>query len=281
MRKMKQLHDPRGKTVAITGGARGIGLATAEAFVAAGARVAIGDIDDEVARKAADAIGATAFAVDVSDGESFAAFLDRVEGELGALDVLVNNAGIMPLGPLADETDRVTRRIVEINLIGALFGTKLATRRMVPRGRGHIINVASAVGRFAVPNAATYSATKFGVLGLTQAARAELRGTGVHASVILPSLTNTDLVQGLEPRGQQGVVEPRQVAEVIVGTVRRPRFETWVPRAGQRAFRIMSILPLSVVEAAARASGATAILATPDVSARADYERRARDENII
>jgi len=266
--------DLHGKIVAVTGAARGIGLATARAFVAAGAEVAIGDIDADLAEKAAAEIGGQGFVVDVADVDSFTAFLDQVEAQLGPIDVLVNNAGIMPIGPLPDEPENVTQRIVSINLLGALHGTKLAMTRMLPRGRGHIINVASAVGRFAAPNSATYSATKFGVVGLTQAVRGELRGTGIETSVILPAATNTDLVSGLKETGK--VVEPEEVATAIVGVVRKPRFETWVPRSNQRSFKVMQLLPYRVFEAAAYQAPATGIFLAQDREARAAYEDRAR-----
>jgi NAD(P)-dependent dehydrogenase (short-subunit alcohol dehydrogenase family) len=266
--------DLSGKVVAITGGARGIGLATAKAFLAAGARVAIGDLDARLAGEAASEIGAAGYLVDVADLDSFTSFLDGVAADHGPVDVLVNNAGIMPIGPLPDEPEQVTQRILSVNLLGAIHGTKLAMARMLPRGSGHIINVASAVGRFAAPNSATYSATKFGVVGLTQAVRGELRGTGIEASVILPAATSTDLVSGLTDTGP--VASPEDVAGAIVAVARKPRFETWVPRSNQRSFKVMQLLPYRVFEAAAYKAPATSIFLSQDAGARAAYEDRAR-----
>ena len=164
-----------GKVVAITGGARGIGYATAGRLIADGAQVAIGDIDELRLKQAAADLGLTTYArLDVTDPGSFAAFLDLVEAELGPLDVLVNNAGIMPIGPLAEEDDASTRRMVEINVLGVMFGTKLALRRMAPRRRGHIINIASLAGESFVPGSATYCGTKHAVNGFTESARREL-----------------------------------------------------------------------------------------------------------
>ena len=270
---------PSGMHIVITGGARGIGLATAKAFAAAGARVAIGDIDDELATQQAEAIGVFGHRVDVTDKSSFAKLLEAAEDALGPVDVLVNNAGIMPLGPLPEEPDEVTSRIVSINLLGVINGTKLAMDRMVPRRTGHIVNVSSAVGRVAVPHAATYSATKFAVVGLTEAVRGELRGTGVQASVILPAIVNTDLGSGLNGGRASTPVQPEDVAAAIVRTVRRPRFETWVPQSNYIGYRVMSMLPRGVFEAVGRLSGATDILANADDSARADYEDRARQQS--
>ena len=123
--------DPRpvnGKVVAITGGARGIGRSTAEALVREGAKVAIGDLDAELAEQVAGEIGGgtVGLPLDVTERESFAAFLDGVEERLGPVDVLINNAGIMPLGDFAEEDDATTIRIIDINVHGVLTGTKLA-----------------------------------------------------------------------------------------------------------------------------------------------------------
>jgi len=263
-----------GSVVAITGAARGIGLATARSFREAGARVAIGDLDPDLAAEAAADIGARGYGVDVADLGSFSSFLDSVEADLGPLDVLVNNAGIMPIGPLPDEPEHVTQRILDINLLGAIHGNKLAMARMRSRDRGHIVNIASAVGRFAAPNSATYSASKFGVVGLTQAVRGELRGTRVTASVILPAATNTDLLSGLTDTGR--VVQPEDVAAAVLRVVRRPRFETWVPRSNQRAFKVTQMLPYRLMESLAHKAPATSIFLSTDAAARAAYEDRVR-----
>jgi NAD(P)-dependent dehydrogenase (short-subunit alcohol dehydrogenase family) len=266
----------RGQVVAITGGARGIGLATAEAFRAAGARVAIGDVAADLAADQATRIGAYGSYLDVRDRASFADFLDRVAAEVGPVDVLVNNAGIMPLGPLVTEADELTERIVDVNLIGVLTGCKLAMAGMTARGQGHIVNVASAAGKAGLEHAATYCATKFGVVGLSEAIREELAGTGVDISVILPGITNTDLGHGIAAVRGARIVEPAEVAAAIVATVRRPRFETWVPRSAYRLSRAAGLLPRPLLEGLIRRSGARGALAAADRDARAGYEARAR-----
>lgn len=141
----RKINDIRGRVVVITGGARGIGRATGLAFLGAGARVALGDIDVELAEKTAAEFAATGEQVcglqlDVTSRTSFEAFLDEVESRLGPVDVVINNAGIMPTGLFADETDEMTDRMVAINLGGVLNGSKLAAVRMRGRG-GHIVNV--------------------------------------------------------------------------------------------------------------------------------------------
>jgi NAD(P)-dependent dehydrogenase (short-subunit alcohol dehydrogenase family) len=268
--------DLTGKVVAITGGARGIGLATAREFLRNGAKVVIGDVDEQLARQSASELGITGLSVDITDASSFAAFLDAVEEQVGQLDILINNAGIMPLGPFADESQDVTRRIVETNLLGTATGVKLAMQRFVPRGSGHIINVASSVGRIALKHAATYSASKFAVVGLTEAVRWELRGTGVDASVVLPQIVRTELAAGLDDHKGKLSVSPEEVATAIREVAQKPVFERWVPSKIQKQWKLMSLLPRGAYESTLVKSGAYEVLATSDASARAAYEARAR-----
>src|SRR5262245_59286060 len=145
----KQRQSLSGKVVAITGGARGIGKATATALVRKGCRVAIGDLDLELAERTAGELGGgtVALALDVTDRGSFSAFLDAAERELGPLDVVVNNAGIMPVTPLVEEADDSVRRQLDINVYGVIAGTQLAIERLRPRGSGHIVNIASQAGK--------------------------------------------------------------------------------------------------------------------------------------
>src|SRR5918993_2505122 len=156
-----------GRVVVVTGGGRGIGRAIAGALAAKGCRVAIGDLDAHAAREVAEELGgeAVGLALDVTDHDAFSTFLDEVERRLGPVDVLVNNAGIMPVGPLEEEDDATAIRVLEIDLHAVIHGTKEAMRRMRPRGTGHIVNLASGAGKTGYPQIATYSATKHGVVG--------------------------------------------------------------------------------------------------------------------
>ena len=169
-----------GQVAAITGAARGIGKATAQAFAHEGMKVAIGDLDAELAEQAAAEMGpnAAGFALDVTRRDSFEAFIDAAEERFGPLDVLVNNAGIMPLGRFIDEDEATAVRMVDINLHGVIHGMKLALPRMMARNRGHVVNIASQAGKYGAPGGATYSATKHAVIGLTEAVRGELHIEG-------------------------------------------------------------------------------------------------------
>jgi len=264
-------------TLVVTGGARGIGLATAERFARLGARVAIGDRDADLAAAVAERLGprVTSAPLDVTDPGSWRTFLAAV-ADLGPVDVLVNNAGVMPLGPVLEEPDDVTRTIVDVNLHGVINGTKAVAPGMVQRGSGHIVNVASAVGRLALADAATYSASKFAVVGFTEATRAELRPHGVEVGMVLPTVVRTELAAGVPSARGMKPVTAEDVAAVIESTVRDPKRELWVPRWTRGLTRATSVLPRRAQEAIAHALGADTILADVDPAARAAYEARAR-----
>ena len=267
-----------GKVVAITGGARGIGRATAVALVRKGAKVALGDVDAEQAERTAAELGGGTIALplDVTDRASFERFLDEAEERLGPLDVLVNNAGIMQLGRFEEESDAVAARQIDINLHGVITGSKLALQRFLPRRTGHLVNIASSAGKAGVPGGATYSATKHAVVGLTEAIRGEIRGSGVETSVVMPVPVNTELAAGLvRGRGLTATVEPEQVADAIVAALEHPRHDVYVPKAIGAAVRMSALVPRRVAELFSRSAKTDKILLEADSAARAAYEERA------
>jgi NADP-dependent 3-hydroxy acid dehydrogenase YdfG len=279
----KQPRTLAGRVVAITGAARGIGRATADALVREGATVAIGDLDLEVAERTAGEIGprAAAFALDVTDRASFERFLESVEARFGAVDALVNNAGIMLLGPFVDEDDATARRMVDINVHGVMLGMKLALPRFVARGEGHLINIASAAGKAPYPGGATYCGTKHFVVGVSETVRGELRGTGVDLSVVMPVVVDTELAAGL--RTPHGIprIQPEDVAAAIVETLRRPRFDVYVPRSIGPLTALSAITPRRLRELMMRVIGAHRVLWV-DPAERAGYEvRAARSEPAV
>jgi NADP-dependent 3-hydroxy acid dehydrogenase YdfG len=275
----KQPRILAGETAAVTGAARGIGRATAEAFLRQGMRVAIGDVDIDAARQTASELGASTVALplDVTDRDSFTAFLDGAEEQLGPLDVLVNNAGIMQVGRFIDEDDLTARRMVDINLHGVILGTKLALARMIPRDRGHIVNISSQAGKFGAPGGATYSATKHAVVGLTEAVRGELHLMGAHIDVsyVMPFVVNTELGGGLaEARGMSNL-EPSEVADAIVEALHYGIVEVWVPKSAKATNVLGAVLPRALSEGLARALKADRVLAGADLDSRRAYELRA------
>jgi NADP-dependent 3-hydroxy acid dehydrogenase YdfG len=275
----KQPRILAGETAAITGAARGIGRATAEAFLRQGMKVAIGDVDIEAARQTASELGASTVALplDVTDRASFTAFLDGAEEQLGPIDVLVNNAGIMQIGRFIDEDDLTARRMVDINIHGVILGTKLALARMIPRDRGHIVNISSQAGKYGSPGGATYSATKHAVVGLTEAVRGELHLMGAHIDVsyVMPFVVNTELGSGLGAARGMSNLEPKDVAEAIVEALQLGIVDVWVPKSAKRTNTLGAGLPRALSEGMARALKADRVLAGADIDRRRDYELRA------
>jgi NAD(P)-dependent dehydrogenase (short-subunit alcohol dehydrogenase family) len=276
----KQPRSLRGKVIVITGGAQGIGATTAETLVRQGAKVAIGDLDQVRAEKTAGELGGDtlALSLDVTDTKAFTAFLDQVEQRLGPIDVLINNAGIMPLSPLDEEDDVSTARQLEINLHAVIHGTREAVKRMRPRNQGHIVNVASMAGKAGFPGAATYCATKHGVVGLSESVHLELRGTGIDVSCVMPAIVRTELASGLGEAKMIKSVGPEDVANAILGALQRPRFDVFVPRSLDAMGRITRLLPRGFGEWMVRAMGGDRLLASAAHSpARAEYETRAAE----
>lgn len=263
----------RDKVVAITGGARGIGFQTATDLLAAGARVAIGDIDADAVGKAAADLGVEGIELDVTDSSSFAAFLDAVEERVGPVDVLINNAGIMPVGAFLDYDERLIRRTIEIDLVGVILGSQEAARRMVARGRGQIVNVASVAGRLPTPGLTVYNGAKAGVIEFSEALDAELAGKGVRISTVLPTFTNTGLITGLATNGMVTSVEPEEVTKQILATMVRPRVRIAAPRA-MGWVNAQALMPQPLKAYLRRVAKTDTIFLQPDPTARADYSAR-------
>ena len=174
-------------------------------------------------------------------------------------------------------SDLTAIRMVDINIHGVILGMKLALDRMIPRDRGHIINISSQAGKFGAPGGATYSATKHAVVGLTEAVRGELRLMGAHIDVsyVMPTVVNTELGAGLG--GVRGMpnLEPAQVAEAIVEALQDGVVDVWVPKSAKRTNALVTLLPRPLSEGIGRAMKADRVLAGADANVRRDYEMRA------
>jgi NADP-dependent 3-hydroxy acid dehydrogenase YdfG len=265
-----------GAVALVTGGARGIGRATAAELALRGARVAIGDRDSAAAQEAAADLGVSPFELDVSDRASFGAFLAAAEGELGPPDVLVNNAGIMPLGAFLDEDFETSDATIAVNLGGVVNGMRLALPGMLERGRGHVVNVASMMGKLHVPGAAVYGATKHAVVALGDAVRDELPGDGVTITTVLPSAVRTDLVAGVPLGAGMPTVEPEEVARAIADSCRGRPAEVHVPRWLAAYEPAAALVPGPVMGLARRLLRHDRVLTDLDPGARAGYDGRVR-----
>jgi len=230
-----------GRTALVTGGASGIGLGIARALARAGTTVVIADVDHDAVRSAEDSLDSQRVAgipFDVTDRRAWADAVDRVVREFGGLDILVNNAGISTVGmAFGDIDDGAWDRIVGINLTGVYNGISAALPEL-RRSRGHIVNSASIGGLIAGPLMSAYSATKFAVVGLSEALRAELEPEGVGVTVLCPGPVRTRLWQtsrrarGLPdaPLPADGVgalssagMDPDVVGELVVTAIRDNR----------------------------------------------------------
>jgi NAD(P)-dependent dehydrogenase (short-subunit alcohol dehydrogenase family) len=272
----KQPRSLTGKVAVVTGGGRGIGRAISAALVRKGVRVAIGDVDREAAEATAAELGdaVVGLHLDVTDLPGFTAFLDDVEQRLGPVDIIVNNAGIMPITALEDESGASISRQLEINLRAVIHGTQEGARRMRPRRAGHIVNIASLAGKTGYAHLATYSATKHGVVGLSEAVRAELRGSGVDISVVMPGIVNTELTDGMKEARIKNL-RPEQVADEIVRALEFPRFDVFVPRETAALLILGALLPRRAREWMVRWLGADDVASRADQAKRAAYEARA------
>ncbi|MDX6700541.1 MAG: hypothetical protein QOF26_767 [Baekduia sp.] len=278
----KQHRILTGQVAAITGAARGIGRATAQAFLREGMKVAIGDLDYATAQDTAAELGhgTIALPLNVTERTSVKEFLDDVEEQLGAIDVLVNNAGIMQVGHrIWEEDDATTQRMIDINVNGVMFGVKEIVPRMLARGHGHVVNIASTAGKGGFPGGGTYCGTKHYVVGLSEALRAELRDTGIDVSCVMPVVVNTELASGLQETRGVKQIEPEDVAAEIVSALQEARFDVFVPRSVAGITKVMNLLPRGGREALSRALKADQVLAHVDSGQRAAYELRAANSD--
>jgi NAD(P)-dependent dehydrogenase (short-subunit alcohol dehydrogenase family) len=183
------------KVVVVTGSAKGIGLATARALIAQGARVHLVDIDPELALRA-DELGENAHAhtADVTDSDQIRDLAHEIVGREGKTDILINNAGICAAVPAEQLKLEDWRRHLDVNLWGVIHGIQAFLPGMLARGEGHIVNVASMAGLLPFPTVAPYCASKFAVVGLSESLAAELAPRGVRITAVCPGAVRTDLL---------------------------------------------------------------------------------------
>jgi NAD(P)-dependent dehydrogenase (short-subunit alcohol dehydrogenase family) len=211
--------DLAGRAAIVTGGARGIGLAITERFIASGAKVAIWDVDGGAAEDAAKLLHQTGVQVDVIDEASVNEALRRSEAAIGPVDILVTSAGITgPNLAIADYPAEDWRRVLEVDLTGPFLCSKAVVPGMSARNYGRIVHIASVAGKEGNPNAGPYSAAKAGVIALTKSLGKELAKTGVRVNCVTPAAVKTGMFAQMTeehigymlakiPMGRFGLVE--------------------------------------------------------------------------
>jgi 3-oxoacyl-[acyl-carrier protein] reductase len=210
-----------GKVAVVTGGNRGIGRGVAEALAAEGARVVVTAREVGDADRAAEAIGhgAAGVACDVRSHEQVVHLFAEAERRFGGVDILVNNAGIGIFGPVADTTPEDWRAVIETNLNGVFYCCHEAIPAMRRRGGGYILNISSLAGKNAMPNAAAYNASKFGLNGFSEALMQEVRHDGIRVSYLMPGSVATEFGRGSAEKNDWALT-PADVAEVVLDLLR-------------------------------------------------------------
>jgi NADP-dependent 3-hydroxy acid dehydrogenase YdfG len=224
--------DHPGRVAVITGASSGIGEATARALAADGHRVALLARRVDRIQTLTEDIGESAVAIeaDVTERDSIAAAADRVQADLGGADILINNAGVMLLGPFSEEQESDYRQMIETNLLGAITTTE-AFLDQLRDGGGDLVNISSVAGRTARPGNAVYAATKWGINGWSESLRQELQPDirvmviepGVVATELTDHITHAETKRATEEFVKDLAIRPEDIAEVIAFAVGRPR----------------------------------------------------------
>lgn len=250
-----------GSRVLVTGAGQGLGFAIASAFAKAGAQVVVTDIDAERAREAAAKLpGACHYALDVTRTEQIADVRARIAAERGPIDVLVNNAGTVFGGPFLDVPIARHHTTVNVNFSGLLAVTHAFLPDLLARPAAHLVNIASASAVIALPNATTYAATKWAVLGFTESLQEELRLLGrnnVIVTAICPTYISTGLFSGADPGKAIGWLTAEDVAAAVLRAVEKRKEFVMLPWRMRVLYSCCAGLPRTWYKALCRALGAS------------------------
>jgi all-trans-retinol dehydrogenase (NAD+) len=252
-----------GSRVLVTGAGQGLGLAIAVAFVRAGARVILTDVNPERVTQAHERFGRDravvhGYELDVTAPDQVEALCARLNAEVGPIDVLINNAGVVFGGPFLEVPLDRHLTTIAVNLSGVLTVTHAFLPDLIARPEGHIVNIASAAAVIALPMGASYAASKWAVLGFSDSLREELRELGhrhVGVTAICPSYIATGLFDGAKPARMTRWLTPEEVAAAVVRAVERDQEIVMLPRSVRTMYRLCSGWPRSWYRAICRALG--------------------------
>jgi short-subunit dehydrogenase len=242
----------RGRNALVTGAAGGIGGYICRALAAEGVSLALSDLPEAPQQELLDELSGRTIKVEsvpanVADRDELGTLPGRAEEAIGPLDILVNCAGLEFAGPFQERTDDEITALIDVNLTATLLLTRAVLPGMLERGRGHVVNIASMAGKIPAPDLATYSASKFGVVGFTHALRQELVGSPVGASAICPGFVARVGMYGRlrdapDPPPPMRPVEPEQVSAAVITAIRRDRAEVIVNGPGTRPLIALAVL---------------------------------------
>lgn len=263
------MRDLRGKRVLVTGGARGIGYAIGRRLGQEGAEVVLTDLDEESVHAAAvslmaDGITAHAFALDVTDGEQVLGVRDQVLAELGPVDVLVNNAGVVFGGPFLAESMERHELTYRVNTLGVVAVTHAFLPSMLALPEANVVIISSASALVGVPYGSTYASSKWAALGFGESLRAELHEEGhrnVSVTTVCPSFVSSGLFAGSEPPALTAWLTPEDIADSVLKAVRGAQpvvYTPWLVRVGPV---IRGLFPTRVADVVSRALGVTRSMA--------------------
>jgi short-subunit dehydrogenase len=270
------------RVAVVTGAARGIGRTIAADLRARGYRVVIGDLDLAATERTARELGTGVSAVrlDVTDRALLDDVVGSIERTVGPIEVWVNNAGIMPTGRFAGQDAGLAGAVIDVDYRGVVDATGAVLPAMLARGRGQLVNIASATGVKPLAGLAVYSGAKAAVVGFSDALRRELRGTGVRVSVVLPNLVSSAMGAGITPPAGFGAVTPQSVSRAVMRALDSGRFVLFVPRRLGPLLRMSRLLPTGAQDWLDDRIGTDRIGLGGDPRARAAYLRGVRNGGV-
>ncbi len=221
------MQNLQGKNALITGGGKGIGRATAIAFAKEGVNVGLigrtfSNLENVAKELEEYDVKVTVAVADVSDNDSVVAAVDHIKSELGSIDILINNAGIGKFGKFLELSPEEFKNIIDVNLMGVYYVTRAVLPEMIEKNAGDIINISSTAGQKGAPVTSAYSASKFGLLGLTESLMLEVRKHNIRVSALTPSTVATDLAyaENLTDGNPEKVMQPEDLAEVMLAQLK-------------------------------------------------------------